>query len=76
MKLFSLALSILVALPLTSALAQPESDEALDEFELLTQQIHEYQDAYDRGEILTSLKVQQYDKDAKEVKPDTELQDY
>lgn len=76
MKLFSLALSVLVALPLASAFAQQQTDEALDEFEVLTQQMREYQDAYERGEILTPLKVQQYDTDAKEVKPEEAFEDY
>ena len=41
MKLFSLALSVLVAMPLTSAFAQQQSDEALDEFQVLTEQMRE-----------------------------------
>jgi lipoprotein-anchoring transpeptidase ErfK/SrfK len=78
MRLFSLALSVLVALPLTASFAQTsvENDKALDEFEILTEQMRNYQEAYDRGEVLTPLKVQQYDTDAKEVKPEEAFEDY
>lgn len=78
MKLLSFAVSVMVAMPLTLSFANSSSqnEEALSEFEELTTQIRDYQEAFDRGEINVPLRVQQYDVDAKEVKPEENLTDY
>jgi len=79
MKLLSLAFSMLLVLPMSFAHAAPAaavSDEALDEFEQFTMQMRAYQEAYDRGEVASPLKVQQIDTDAKEVKPEENIADY
>ncbi|WP_413291361.1 L,D-transpeptidase [Bdellovibrio sp. HCB337] len=78
MKLLSFAVSAMVALPLTFASANPaaNSEESLGEFEQLTELVREYKDAVDRGDILVQQKVQQYDTDAKEVKPEEDFNAY